>query len=96
MNRLDTSPDTRPALLAETRQGWRTALEIVYGDGLRLLPLPYVAAGAKLCGGCEVAPGHEHKLGCPREMCPRCGGRLASCECGGRSPSRVWRWVGVR
>lgn len=75
---------------------YRTVLEIVYADGLRLLPLPHLVAGAELCPGCGVAPGREHKPSCPVEPCPRCGGRLASCTCGGRAPDRAWRWVGVR
>lgn len=44
------------------------------------------------CGGCGAAPGVYHRLGCPVERCPYCGGQLLTClasgcpEADGRTP----------
>ena len=35
------------------------------------------------CGDCGSTPGHLHHPGCDMERCPRCGGQLLGCECGG-------------
>lgn len=37
------------------------------------------------CGDCGVKHGGHHHPGCDTENCPRCGGRIISCECGATS-----------
>lgn len=35
----------------------------------------------KLCLVCAVEQGELHRLGCPVEVCPWCGGQLTNCNC---------------
>ncbi len=66
---------------------------------------PYVTIGGKSykrdtseydqnfkCHDCGIInrPEHIHHFGCDVERCPKCGGQLISCDCGGdKTPTRV-------
>ncbi len=40
-----------------------------------------VSLDPRLCLVCAVDPGEFHRLGCPVEVCPWCGGQLTHCNC---------------
>ena len=43
-------------------------------------PLPLIPTTSR-CGGCDVARGGLHHLGCDVQRCPRCAGQLINCGC---------------
>jgi hypothetical protein len=41
------------------------------------------------CHDCGAKSGYLHHNGCDMESCPKCGGQLLSCDCGGNEPSYI-------
>lgn len=41
----------------------------------------YGILGPHRCGGCQTILGGYHHVGCPKEVCPACGGLLVGCKC---------------
>lgn len=56
-------------------------IPIEYEDDIPLRRIPYRQATANRCPVCHVMPGKIHHDGCPVEKCPKCGHKLASCQC---------------
>lgn len=40
------------------------------------------------CQKCLVEHGNYHKVGCPEDVCPICGGQLVSCGCYGEAETK--------
>lgn len=57
--------------------------EIGFPDRVHLAAIPFEGDPNEKCNDCHVQNGHPHHAGCPHELCPRCGGWLASCQCKG-------------
>lgn len=52
-----------------------------YGDLTKLPVYVPVHFNKTLCAVCATANGELHRLGCPVEICPWCGGQLTNCNC---------------
>ena len=52
-----------------------------FPDGLILPALKYFDNEGHRCHDCNAKSGHTHHPGCDMEVCARCGGQAAFCEC---------------
>lgn len=52
-----------------------------FADLASFPPYSPVGRDKSLCLVCAVDHGELHRLGCPLEVCPWCGGQLTSCRC---------------
>lgn len=58
---------------------------IAFPDGATLPAIPFVDNYGDGCWDCGIQGGNHHHPGCEGERCPRHGGQLISCGCGGKS-----------